>query len=160
MSTTKTLDITAPPGSPVIEFRRFVRATPELLFRVHTEPEHVRHWWGPRNLELVVCEIDLRVGGAYRFVHRAPDGSEYGFHGVYREIERPHRLSHTFVYEGAPEHEAVDTSVFEAVEGGTMIHGTSVFVSVEARDFHLESGMEGGIRETYERLDELVATLA
>jgi uncharacterized protein YndB with AHSA1/START domain len=160
MTSTSTLDLTTPADAPVIELRRFVKATPELLFRVHTEPEHIRNWWGPRNLELVVCEVDLRVGGTYRFVHRAPDGGEHAFHGTYREIDRPTRLSNTFVYEGAPEHEAVDTVVFEETEGGTILVGRTEFASMEARDYHLKSGMEGGMRETYERLDELVAKLS
>ena len=67
-----------------------------------TEPEHLRHWWGPRQFELVVCESDPRAGGRYRFVQRAPDGQEHTFHGTYREVDRPRRLVRTFVYAGAP----------------------------------------------------------
>jgi len=105
-----------------------------------------------------VCEVDLRVGGTYRFVHRAPDGQEFGFHGSYREVEAPHRLVNTFVFDGAPEHEALDSAVFEEVDGGTMVIGRSVHESIEARDLHVASGMEQGMTETYERLDEWAAT--
>ena len=76
-------------GEPVITYRRFVPAPPELVFEAWTKPEHLTQWLGPAYLELSVCEIDLRVGGAYRFVHRAPDGTEHGFHGEYLEVVRP-----------------------------------------------------------------------
>jgi uncharacterized protein YndB with AHSA1/START domain len=143
MSTPK-LEIETPADEPVIVFRRFVKAPPELVFRAYTDPELLKHWWGPRYLEMTVCEVDLRVGGNYRFVHRAPDGQEFGFHGEYREIEAPHR-------------EALDSAVFEAFDGGTMVSGRSMHDSVEARDLHVASGMEQGMNETYERLDEWVA---
>lgn len=157
--TTATLEITTPPDEPVIIFRRFVKAPPALVYQAFTDPEHLAHWWGPRRLEMVVCELDLRVGGRYRFVHRALDGQEFGFHGEYRELDPPNRIVNTFVYEGAPDHEAVDTAVFEAVDGGTMITGTSVHDSIESRDAHVASGMEGGMTESYERLDERLASL-
>lgn len=103
--------------------------------------------------------MDLRVGGSYRFVHRAPDGQEFGFHGEFREIDPPHRLVQTFVFEGAPEHEAVETLTLEPVDGGTLLIGRTAHDTIEARDAHVAAGMEGGMRETYERLDELLARL-
>ncbi|MBS2961411.1 SRPBCC family protein [Actinocrinis puniceicyclus] len=151
------LELEIPPGLPVINYRRFVKAPPDLVFTAFTDPRHLRNWWGPRRMELVVCEVDLRVGGGYRFVSRAPDGQEFGFHGEYREIDRPNRLVNTFVFEGAPDHYAVDTAVFERVEGGTLIRGESVHDSVEARDAHVAAGMEPGMIETMDRLDDLVA---
>lgn len=157
---TQTLELDIPPDSPTILIRRFVKAPPELVFTAMTEPRHLRRWWGPRNLELVVCEVDLRVGGGYRFVHRAPDGSEFGFHGSYRELDPPRRVVQTFVYEGAPDHPAVETMELQPVEGGTLLVATSVHDSVASRDAHVASGMEAGMRETYERLDELLAGLA
>lgn len=159
MTATAQLEISIPPDEPVIAFRRFVKAPPALVFAAWTDPEHLPHWWGPRRLELVVCEIDLRVGGGYRFVSRAPDGQEFGFHGEYREIQPPHRLVSTFVYEGAPDHEALDTATFEALEGGTVISGISIHDSVASRDAHVAAGMEGGMSESYERLDEWLASL-
>ncbi len=156
---TSTLELDIPAGQPTIGFRRFVKAPPELVFDVMTDPQHVPHWWGPRGLELVVCEMDLRVGGRWRFVSQAPDGQQFGFHGEYREIDRPHRVVQTFVFEGAPDHEAVDTLTFQPAEGGTLLVGEMVHDSVESRDAHVASGMAAGMEETYLRLDELLASL-
>lgn len=159
MTTTTALEMTAPPGEPVITFRRFVAAPPELVWEAFTKPEHLRNWYGPRALTMPVCEIDLRIGGGYRFVHRAPDGQEFGFHGTYRELDRPRRIVQTWVFDGMPEDEAVETLDFDAVDGGTLLVGTSRHASVEARDQHVANGMEQGARESHERLDELLATL-
>jgi uncharacterized protein YndB with AHSA1/START domain len=156
MTNTET-EITIPPGKPVIEVRRFFKAPPELLFRVVTEAEFLRLWWGPRRLEVAECEIDLRVGGTWRVVHRAPDGTEFVFHGEFLELDPPRRRVGTWVWEGAPEHTATETLVFEPVDGGTMLVSTMVHTSVEARDMHVANGMEGGIVESHERLDEVLA---
>ena len=153
------LEIRTPPGEATISFQRFVAAPPALVFACMTQCEHLGQWWGPAYLELTECEIDLRVGGRYRFVSSAPDGTEHPFHGEYLEIDAPHRLVSTFVYEPWPDASAVDTVELTAKDGGTLMAGTSVFGSVETRDRHVESGMEGGMRESYERLDRLVETL-
>ena len=157
--TAATLEIVAPTGEPTIITRRVIKAPPALLWDVWTKPEHMRRWLGPKRLEMVHCEVDLRVGGSYRFVHRAPDGQEFGFHGVYREIDKPRRLVSTFVFEPWPDLEAVDTLTFEEVDGGTLVTTSSRHSSIEARDGHLAGGMEGGMTEGYERLDSLVAAL-
>ncbi|HEX4176083.1 MAG TPA: SRPBCC domain-containing protein, partial [Acidimicrobiales bacterium] len=108
-------------------------------------------------LEITVCEADLRVGGSWRVVHRAPDGTEFRFHGEFLELDPPHKRVGTFVYKGAPENVATETMVCEPVDGGTMLVSTMVHDSVEARDMHVASGMEEGILDAYSRLDELVA---
>ena len=143
----------------MIALRKVVKAPPELVFRLYTEADQLRHWWGPRHLDLVIEELDLRVGGRYRFVHRAPDGQEFAFSGSYLEIERPHRLVKTFVYEGNPGDEAIDTYTFEPVDEGTLVRLRKVHSSIAARDAHLESGATPGLIEAYERQDELVAAL-
>jgi uncharacterized protein YndB with AHSA1/START domain len=148
------LEIDVPQDEPAVVFRRVVQAPPSLVFRAWTEPEHLRHWWGPREFALVVCDIDLRVGGRYRFVQRAPDGQDHGFHGEYREIERPHRLVWTFAYEGAPEYESVETVTFEPVDGGTLVTGRPVFPSFAARDLYTQAGLERGMHESHQRLGE------
>jgi uncharacterized protein YndB with AHSA1/START domain len=153
------LEIEIPPDQPVIIFHRVIKAPPELVFRMYTQPEHLRRWWGPRHLDLVVCEIDLRVGGSYRLVHRAPDGRQFGFHGTYRVIEPSRRLVTSFVYEGTPDNEAVDTFSFEPVDEGTLIHCRTVHTSIAARDAHVASGMEDGLTASYQRLDEWTASL-
>jgi uncharacterized protein YndB with AHSA1/START domain len=137
--------------------RRFFKAPPELLYRVITEGEFLRRWWGPRRLEVAECDVDLRVGGTWRVVHRAPDGTEFVFHGEFLELTPPWRRVGTWVWEGATEHKATETLVLEPVDGGTMLVSTMVHTSVEARDMHVANGMEGGIIESHERLDEVLA---
>ncbi len=151
-------EIIAPAGEPIIEVRRFFKAPPELVYRACTESDYLRRWMGPRRLEVSECAVDHRVGGAWRLVHRAPDGAEFVFYGEFLELDPPHRRVGTFVWEGAPEDEAVETLVLEAVEGGTILNTTMRHRSVEARDMHLANGMEGGIIESYERLDEVLAS--
>ena len=125
------LQIEMPSNEPVITFRRRVAAHPDLVFRLFTEAQHLRRWWGPRRLELVECEIDLYIGGGYRLVQQAPDGQRFSFHGTYLAIERPHRLVQTFVYEGRPNNEVVETFSFSPVEGGTLVQCRAVHTSVE-----------------------------
>jgi uncharacterized protein YndB with AHSA1/START domain len=159
MSITETLEFVTPEGEPVIELRCFVKAPPELLFEVWTKPEHVRNWWGPERLATIECDIDLRVGGQWRCVHQAPDGQTFAFYGEYLEIEPPHKLVRTWIWEGMPDQAAIELVYFEAADGGTVIHGTTTHPSVEARDQHLTNGMEEGMRDTFRRLTELVAAL-
>jgi uncharacterized protein YndB with AHSA1/START domain len=156
MTDTRT-EIVTPPGEPVIHIRRFFNAPPELVYRALTDPEYIRRWFGPRRLEITVCEADPRVGGAWRVVQRAPDGTEFGFHGEFLQLEPPRLRVGTFIYEGAPDATATETMVCEPVTGGTMLVTTMVHSSVEARDMHVASGMEGGILDSYSRIDELMA---
>jgi len=152
-------EITIPAGEPIITIRRYFKAPPELVYRAVTEGEFLRRWFGPRRLEVSECEVDLRVGGTWRIVHRAPDGMEFAFHGEFLELDPPRRRVGTFVYEGAPEHEAVETLVLEPVENGTMLTSTNRHSSLEARDMHVANGMEQGIIESNERLEELLASM-
>jgi uncharacterized protein YndB with AHSA1/START domain len=153
------LHIDMPPDEPVIALRRLVKAPPTLVFRLYTEPDHLRRWWGPRHLELVTCDIDLRVGGTYRFLQRAPDGQEFRFHGTYLEIEPPHRLVKTFVFEGRPDNEAIDTYTFQPAGADTIVHCRTVHSSIAARDAHARSGARAGLAEAYQRLNEHLETL-
>ena len=155
--TTKETEIETPAGEPVIRVRRFFKAPPELVYKACTEADYIRRWMGPRHLEVSECQVDQRVGGTWRLVHRAPDGAEFVFYGELLELDPPRRRVGTFVWEGAPEDEAVETMELEAVEGGTLLTTTMVHSSVAARDMHVANGMEGGVVESYERLDELVA---
>ena len=151
------VEIVAEPGKPTIVMTRVFDAPRRLVFEVLTKPEHLERWWGPRGLTLVVCEVDLRVGGAYRFVQRAPDGQEFAFRGVYREVSPPERLVSTFVFEPMPEHEALITVTLEERNGRTTLTETTLHGSVEARDAHF-AAMEPGASESYERLGELLAS--
>ncbi len=159
--TASKLEVIAPADEPVIITHRFIKASPALLFAAWTTPEHVKNWLGPRTMAMVSCEMDVRVGGRYRYVHRAPDGQGYAFGGKYLEIDRPHRLVCTSVFEMMPQFEAVETLTLEPRDGGTLVTTHTRHGSIEARDAHLSGGqMEAGMTEGYERLDELVRRLA
>jgi len=153
------LDVLAPQDAPVIVFRRAFAAPPRLVFEVWTEPRHLLRWRGPRGFELVACDVDLRVGGHYRFVQRAPDGSQHVFSGQYREIERPSRLVSTFAYHAAPDVEGLDEVTFEEQDGATLVTGRSTFPSFEARDLYLDGGAKRGLAESHELLDALLRAL-
>lgn len=153
------LEVIAPADEPVIITRRFFKAPPALLFKVWTTPEHMKQWLGPKEYEMVSCEVDLRVGGGYRYVHRGRDGTDYGFHGRYLEIDAPRRMVCTFVFELVPQSEAIDTLTLEEQEGGTLVTTHSRHPSMEARNSHLAAGMERGMSEGYDRLDALVRKL-
>jgi len=115
---------------------------------------------GPRRFTLTVCEMAFRPGGAYRFVQRDTDGNEFAFRGEYREIVPPERIVHTFEFEGMPGHVSVETLALVEQDGKTTLTATSVFDSVEDRDGTLQSGMEAGARETWDRLAEHLGAMA
>jgi uncharacterized protein YndB with AHSA1/START domain len=139
---------------------RVFNAPRRLVFEALTKPEHVKRWYGPRVLTLVVCEIDFRPGGTWRYVLRAPDGSEHGFTGVYREIVPPERIVSTENYEAMmPGHEMLVTVTLEENDGRTTLKSRIVYLSKADRDGHLQSGMESGMQETFDRLAELLPTL-
>ncbi len=130
----------------------------ELVFKAFTDPDLIPRWWGPRRYTTIVDKMDVRPGGAWRFINRGPEG-EHGFKGVYREIVPPERLVQTFEWEGMPGHIAVDTAIFEDLGGRTRITATSVFDTKEDCDGMWESGAESGARETWDRFAELLGEL-
>ena len=154
-----TTQVTAEPGTPYIDFTREFDAPRDLLFRAHTDPELLVQWLGPRRLTMVIDRYDVKDGGKWRYIHRDQDGTEYGFHGVFHGTPSPDGMVQTFEFEGAPGHVSLDWLTFEERDGRTVLHGHSVFQSVQARDAMVQSGMEGGLSEAYERLDELIPEL-
>ena len=137
---------------------RVFDAPAELVFKAYTTPELVKRWWGFETGEWLVCEIDLRVGGTWRFVVNERD-MEVGFHGEYREIERPHRLVSTEAYEGIPDPDAnasLNILTLDERDGVTTITVLVQHKSQEDRDAVLASGMEGGLQVSYNRLEDLV----
>jgi uncharacterized protein YndB with AHSA1/START domain len=152
------LKVTTPSDREIVMTRVF-DAPRDLVFEAHTSCEHMSNWWGPRKYEIASCELDFRPGGAWRIVHRASGEEDQGFHGEYREIVRPERIVWTFEWEGMPGHVSVDTLTLEEHDGKTTITATSVFDSVEDRDGMLQSGMEEGAAETYDRLDEYLEVI-
>ena len=147
------------PSDREIRMTRVFDAPRELVFQAHTDPQHVPHWWGQRHSTTIVDVMDVRPGGAWRFVQRDPEGNEYGFRGEYREVVPPERLVYTFEFEGMPGHILVETMTFEEHDGKTTVSSTSLFDSVEDRDGMLESGMESGAIESWDRLAELLERL-
>jgi uncharacterized protein YndB with AHSA1/START domain len=151
--------ISAEPGTPVITMEREVTAPRGLIFRAYTEPELLAQWLGPRRLTMRVDAFDLRHGGAWQYTSIDTDGSEYGFRGVFHGTPTPDLTVQTFEFLGAPGHVSLEMLVLDDIGGRTLIRATSVYLSVEARDAMIAGGMEGGVVEGFERLDELVARL-
>jgi uncharacterized protein YndB with AHSA1/START domain len=147
------------PSDTEIEITRVFAAPARLVYEAWTTPEHIRQWYGRRGDELVVCEMDSRVGGAWRFVLRGPDGDEHGFHGVVLELVPNERIVSTEVYEGFPDAEAVNTLTLEKKDGETTLTVVVRHATQQHRDGHIASGMEGGMQQTLDRLEELLATL-
>src|ERR1700730_2048761 len=155
----KTTHILAEPGKQEMLITREFDAPRELVFKACMDPKLISQWWGPRNLSTLVDKMDVRPGGEWRFINRDAQGQEYGFHGVYHDIQAPERIIDTFEFEGLPEtgHVAMETMKFEELPGGrTRLTLQSVFQSVADRDGALQSGMEEGLKDTYDRLAELL----
>lgn len=152
--------ITAEPGIPQIITEREFDAPRDLLFRAWTEPELLKQWLGPRNLTMEIDRYDVRDGGTWRYVQRDEAGNEYAFHGVFHGDPSPDGMVQTFEFEGFPGHVSLDTLTFEERDGKTIARTNTVFQTIEARDGMMESGMEYGVDDGYDRLDELIAKLA
>jgi uncharacterized protein YndB with AHSA1/START domain len=150
------------PSETQIQIVREFGAPAHLVFRAFTEPELVMRWWHANRGVATVAEIDLRVGGQWRWVMVTHDGAEVAFHGEYREIVPGRRLAYTEIYEvpGAGDTPAVlNTYDFEAVAGGTRLTSITDCPSVEVRDAILQSGMEGGLQDAYDLLEEVASAL-
>ena len=156
-TTTRETTIAADPNAPTIIITREFDAPPERVFRAHVEPELVRRWLGPRGLEMDIERFDCETGGAYRYTHRDENG-EYKFYGSFHEVRPNERIVQTFTFEGFPDGVSLETMTFTDLgDGRTRIEGLSFYDSTETRDLVLSSGMDHGVREGYERLDELLA---
>ena len=154
--------ITAEPGKHDYFIVREFDAPRELVFKAFTDPELVTKWLGPHGLKMTIEKFESKDGGSYRYIHEDPHGNKHFFRGVNHEVLSPERIIGTFEYEGLPErgHVALQTGKFEALPGGrTRFTSQSVFQSVTDRDGMLRSGMERGVKQGFERLDEVLATL-
>ena len=149
----------AEPGSQMVTLTREFNAPRELVFKAMTDPKLVAQWWGMRSTTTTVDKMEAKAGGVWRFVDRDEDGNEFAFHGVYHDVTIPERLVYTFEFEGMPGHVLLETILLEERDGKTFVTDSSVFQSVEARDGMIEAGMESGAAESFELLDELVASM-
>ncbi|TFD74366.1 SRPBCC family protein [Cryobacterium fucosi] len=155
---TNPVTITAEPGTPFIDIVREFDAPVERVFAAHSTPELYSRWIGPRGYDTQVEELDMRAGGRYRFVQTDPSGDgPYAFNGVFHVVRRNEFSIQTFEYEGWPDVVSLESYAFESLPGGrSRVSTHSVFPSVEARDGIVSAGMERGVVEGYERLDELL----
>jgi uncharacterized protein YndB with AHSA1/START domain len=152
--------IKAEPGKQELFIIREFEAPRELVFRAFTEPDLLVQWLGPRDLKMKIEHMNCESGGSYRYAHSDPSGAEYWFNGVIHEVQSPDRIIQTFEFEGLPErgHVALDTATFEALPGNrTRLTTQTVFKSVSDRDGMIGAGMERGVVDSHERLDEILA---
>jgi len=151
--------ITVEPGMHSVQVTREFDGPRALLFRAFTEPDLLVQWLGPRKYTMEIDRYEVRDGGTWRYVHRDDEGNAFGFHGVFHGAPSPERMVQTFEFEGFPGHVSLDTATFEEKDGKTILRMSSVFQSVEDRDGMIASGMEEGMNEGFDRLDELLAKL-
>lgn len=152
-------EITAEPDSPLIVITREFDAPRDLVFRAYVEPDLLVRWLGPRKYTMTVIEYDARAGGRWRYVHKDTDGNEHGFHGVFHGDPSPDGIVQTFEYENTPGHVSLDTYTIEDLGGRTLVRSVSCFQSVEDRDAMIAGNAEAGVRDSYERLAELLEEL-
>jgi uncharacterized protein YndB with AHSA1/START domain len=136
---------------------RVFDAPRELVWKVCTDPALVPQWWGPRYLTTTVDKMEVKVGGVWRYIQKDAEGNEYAFNGVYKEVKAPERLTYTFEFEPMAGHISLETVTFEALpDGKTRIATTTSFDTLEDLEGMLQSGMEGGAVESWDRLEELL----
>jgi len=158
MSSKNQIAVTAEPGKQEVFITREFDAPRELVFKAHTDPKLYAQWLGPRGYEMILETFEPHSGGRDRYIHKDQNGNEFGFHGVFHEISEELMIQ-TFEFEGLPEsgHVTLDTMRLEKLPGDrTRVTIQSLFQSVSDRDGMVQSGMEHGMREGYERLDELL----
>jgi len=161
MTGSGTATVTLPSDTQILITREF-DAPRHLVYKAWTTPELVKRWWHANRGEMTVAEIDLRVGGRWRYVMVTPDGMEVGFHGEYREIVPDERLVSTEAYEGIPdadEHAALDTLTLVEVDGRTTMTILVEHPTKEGRDAHIDSGMEDGMQDALDTLEEVARSL-
>jgi len=148
-----TLALTFPSDRELISTRSF-QAPRSLVFEAFSSCQHIKNWWGPRRMDVVSCEMDFRTGGHYRFVHKDSDGTVYGFRGDYLEIVEAEVIEQTFECELMPGLISRERMVFSEENGITTITGHSWYDTSEQMRGHVDSGMEEGMIETFDRLEE------
>jgi len=153
-----TATVTLPTDEQILITREF-NAPKHLVYEAYTTPELVKRWWSGQRGEMTLAEIDLRVGGAWRYVMVADGGFEVGFHGEFREIVANERIVSTEVYEGMPDGEAVNTVTFTEVDGRTTLTILVQHSCQEHRDAHIQSGMESGMQKAYDHLERVAISL-
>jgi uncharacterized protein YndB with AHSA1/START domain len=158
MVSSGTAVVTLPTDTQILIKREF-DAPRHLVYKAYTTPELIKRWWSGDRGKVTSAEVDLRVGGKWRYVMAANAGFEVAFHGEFREIVPNERLVSTEVYEGMPDGEALDTATFAEVDGRTLLTIVMQLANKEDRDAVINSGMEGGMQEAMNHLEEVAASL-
>ncbi|MCE3265908.1 MAG: activator of Hsp90 ATPase 1 family protein [Solirubrobacterales bacterium] len=158
MTSSGTAVVTLPTDTQILITREF-DAPKDLVWRAWTTPELIKRWWNAKRGEVTVAEVDLRVGGGWRYVMIADGGQEVGFHGEYREIVPGERIVSTEVFEGMPDAESLNTLTLTEQEGRTTLTVLVEHRNKEGRDGHIESGMEAGMQDAMDLLEEVATSL-
>jgi uncharacterized protein YndB with AHSA1/START domain len=158
MTSSGTAVVTLPTDTQILITREF-DAPKDLVWRAWTTPELIKRWWNAKRGEVTVAEVDLRVGGAWRYVMTADGGQEVGFHGEYREIVPGERIVSTEVFEGMPDAESLNTLTLTEEDGRTTLTVLVEHRNKEGRDGHIESGMEAGMQDAMDLLEEVATSL-
>ncbi len=158
MTSSGTAVVTLPTDRQILITREF-DAPKHLVYRAWTTPELIERWWSGERGEVTSVEVDLRIGGSWRYVMKTHDGFEVAFHGEYREIVPNERIVSTEVFEGMPDDFALDTLTLTERDGRTTLTVLVQHTSKEARDAHIDSGMEGGMQEAMDRLERVAISL-
>jgi uncharacterized protein YndB with AHSA1/START domain len=152
--------ITAPEGVPYIDIEREFDFPVEAVFRAHQDPALYQQWLGPRGYEMDLQRHEFRTGGRYRYIHRNPAGEEFAFNGVFHTVRENEFAIQTFEFEGFPDMVSIESLSFERLaDGRTRLKVHATYPSQEARDGMVASGMEHGVVDGYEQLDEVLAKL-
>lgn len=158
-TTTNALTLDIPAGVPWIDFTREFDAPASAVFEAHRDPEVVKQWLGPDGYEMEIDEYDFVSGGKYRYTHHTPDHGSFGFHGVFHTVRTNEFAVQTFEFEGAPDEVAIGFLWFEDLDGGrSRLRGRSIGRTVEGRDAMVDSGMESGMVQGYDRLEQIVSS--
>jgi uncharacterized protein YndB with AHSA1/START domain len=148
----------AEPGKQDLTITYEFNAPAARVFKAMTDPKMIEKWWGPSIYTTVVDQLEPKAGGQWRFINRAADGGEFGFHGVFHQVEPARRIVQTFEFEGVPGHVSLESMTMEERDGKTFVTAHSVYQSVEDREGMMQGGgMEAGARESYERLEKVLA---
>jgi len=158
MTGSGTAVVTLPTDTQILITRTFA-APRHLVFKAMTTPELIKRWWGGDRGEVTSAEVDLRVGGKWRNVMTANQGFEVAFHGEYREIVPNERIVSTEIFEGAPDAVSVNTVTLEEENGQTTLRTLGEYPSKEIRDTVINSGMEGGMQESFDHLEQVARSL-
>jgi uncharacterized protein YndB with AHSA1/START domain len=159
MNNNSTSNLTILPEHREVVYTRVFEAPRELVFQVMTDPKLVPQWWGPRRLTTTVDQMEVRPGGRWRFVQQDAEGNEFAFNGVYREIVAPERLVYTFEYEGLPGHDLLEIVTLEEKGGKTTMTARDIFQNLEDLEGMVQSGMEEGAVESFDRFSELLEAI-